>query len=167
MTLGDFLDVIANNPLLVLGYFSLIPLTALLAWILSGREGHLSPWKYLYCFLIYMSCIPGIFAVAFGLYYLLIDRGSIMNLDMYMTVIPFLSMLLTLFFIRRSVNLDAVPGFDKIGGLLIMIFVLISFFWVLTRVRIWAVTYIPVHYFGIMFVGLLLMLVYGWRRLFG
>ncbi len=166
MTVAEFLELISNNPFILILYFSTMPFIALLALIFGKGEGHLSPWKYLYTCLVYMVCIPGIFGIAMVLQSLLIERQSFMNLNIYVTLLPLVSMALTLFLIKRNVPLDYVPGFDRITGFMMMIFVCIVFFWALTRIRVLAVTYIPFHYFLIVFLGLLLLMVFGWRRLF-
>jgi hypothetical protein len=58
MTLKELFTCISQNPDFILFYFLIIPLTALLTGILGKGEGHLSPWKYLYAFLIYLVSIP-------------------------------------------------------------------------------------------------------------
>ena len=73
MTLKEFLDSLSANPFYLLVYFSIIPLTALIAWLLGKGEGNTSPWKYLYASLIYMVCVPGIFAVGLNLYAFLFE----------------------------------------------------------------------------------------------
>ena len=68
MTLQEFFRLLGENPSYVLMYFGLIPITALLAGILGKGEGEISPWKYLYSTLIYLVCVPGIFALTLNIY---------------------------------------------------------------------------------------------------
>ena len=63
MTLGEFFEWTGDHPAILISYFIGIPLIALLAGMFSKGEGHLSPWKYLYSILIYLTSVPGIFAV--------------------------------------------------------------------------------------------------------
>lgn len=167
MTLGEFGTILTENPLLVTAYFTILPFTAILSWILGPNRGHLSPWKFFYTVLIYLSCLPGILAFAFGVYLIVVERQSILTLNLYLTLVPVLSMLLTLLIIRRNVDLDLVPGFDKITGFMLMIFVLIAFMWFLSRIRLVIFSYMPLQYFAFIFLGLLFLLIYGWRKLSG
>ena len=64
MTLRELFDYLSANPLVVAAYFSLLLFTAILAGLMGKGEGHLSPWKYLYATIVYLVCVPGIFAAA-------------------------------------------------------------------------------------------------------
>ena len=99
MTLLDFFKLLGENPSYMLGYFGLIPLTALLAGLLGSGEGHISPWKYLYSALVYLVCIPGIFAFTLNIYLFLFERSqrSILGSDIFSQILPVISMILTLF----------------------------------------------------------------------
>ncbi|HKK87851.1 MAG TPA: hypothetical protein VJ917_03310 [Saprospiraceae bacterium] len=167
MTLGEFGTVLTANPLLVTAYFSILPITAMLAWLLGNNRGHLSPWKYFYTVLVYLSCLPGLLAFAFAIYLIVVERQSVLSLNLYLTLVPVLSMLLTLLIIKRNVDLDLVPGFDKITGFMLMIFVLISFLWFLSRIRLVIFSYMPLQYFALIFLGLLFLLIFGWRKVSG
>ena len=76
MTLQDFFNWVKVNPYYTLAYFILIPVIALLAGIFAKNEGHQSPWKYVYTTLIYLVCIPGIFAVTFNIYLFFWERSK-------------------------------------------------------------------------------------------
>lgn len=164
MTLQDFFTLLSENPFWVLSYFLLIPFTALLAGILGKGEGHLEPWTYLYSTLIYLVCIPGIFAVTLSVYFFIFEKRSIMQTDMFTQVLPIFSMILTLYLIRRNVDLNQIPGFDKITGLITMIFGLLCVFWVLDRTRIWVVSFLPFWQGILIFVGLLLTVRWGGKK---
>lgn len=165
MTLQEFFNLLGNNPQLILAYFILIPLTALIAGILGKGEGHLSPWKYLYSTLIYMVAVPGIFAITLSAYLFFFERRSILATDMYTQVLPLLSMFATFMIIRKNVALDNIPGFGKMSGLLMIIGVTLVTMWILDKTRIFAFTYIPFQYVILMFVGLFLMFRYGWASM--
>ena len=84
MTLGEFLEYLEHNPLYVILFALMIPITAFLAGIFGKNEGHLSPWKYLYATLVYMVCIPGIFAITLSIYLFLFEQQSIFwHKDLY------------------------------------------------------------------------------------
>ena len=167
MTLQQLIDRLGDNPQLILIYFSALPLVAFLAGIMGRNEGHLAPWKYLYAMLVYLACIPGIFAVALNVYLFLFERRSIFEFDVYTQILPFFVMLLTLWLIRRNVSFDYIPGFGKISGLVLMIFATISVMWIVDRTRIVVFSYLRFEYVLVLFLGLLGLMMLGWRRFFG
>lgn len=165
MTLGDFFRLTSENPALLMFYMIAVPLTALLAWIFGKGEGHVSPWKYLYSVLVYLTCIPGIFAITLSIYLFLFERRSILELNVYTQIVPVISMIVTLFLIRRNVSLAVVPGFGKLSGLLMMITVVIALLWILDRMRIFAITVIPFIWVLVLFLLIVLVAIVGIRRM--
>jgi len=164
MTLKELFDLLSAHPAWILAYFILVPFTALLAGMLGKGEGHLTPWKYLYSTLIYLVCVPGIFAVTLSIYVFIFERRSIFDTDVYTQILPVLSMVATLLLIRRNVDLDLIPGFDKITGLVMMISATFAFMWVLDKTRIWIVSFLPFWQGILIFIGLLLVIRWGWGK---
>ena len=82
MTLQEFFELLTNNPAYIIFYFSIIPFAAFLAGVLGKGEGHLTPWNYLYSALIYLVCVPGIFAVTLDVYLFLFEKQSIFELSL-------------------------------------------------------------------------------------
>ncbi|MBK9338254.1 MAG: hypothetical protein IPM98_17560 [Lewinellaceae bacterium] len=166
MTLRDFFDYLGEHPLVLVGYFLLIPLTALLAGWISRGEGHQSPWKYLYAFLVYAVCIPGIFSVALSVYLFLFEHhGSILNANLLTQVMPVISMILTLSLIRRAVPFERVPGFGKLSSLMMTIGAVFMLMYLLDRTHLVAFVRVPVQYLLLIVVGMLLVLRYGFRQM--
>ena len=83
MTLEEFFGTISENPIMILSFFLLIPLTAAIAGFMGKGEGHLSPWKFLYSTLIYLVCVPGILAIALNFFTFLFERRSIFKFDIF------------------------------------------------------------------------------------
>lgn len=164
MTLGQFLDLLAQNPTVPLFFYVALPLTAYLASIFGKGEGDVSPWSYLYTILVYMACIPGIFAVTLSVYLFLFERQSIMDTDLFTQILPIVCMVLTMWLIKRNVEFDQIPGFGKITGLMIIITALITVMWFCEKMHIFAITIIPFHYFVLIFIVLLIAVRYGWRK---
>ena len=165
MTLQEFFNFLVANPFWIVSYFLLIPFTALLAGILGKGEGEIDPWKYLYSALIYMVCVPGIFAVFLSLYVFIFERRSIFQTEIFTQVLPVVSMFATLLLVRRNVSLDLVPGFGKITGLFMMITAAFAFFWVLDKTHLVVISYLPLWQGLLIFVVLLLGMRWGWGRL--
>lgn len=166
MTLQEFFNLLGQNPQLILAFFGLIPFTAFVAGILGKGEGHIAPWSYLYSTLIYLIAIPGIFAITLNIYLFIFERRSIMNTDLYTQILPILSMVVTLLLIKKNVDLDRIPGFGKLSGLIMVILSVFAILWVIEKTRIYAITFIPFQYFILLFAGLLLVVRLGWTRLF-
>lgn len=165
MTLRAFFDYLGENPFVLLAYFIAIPLLALLVGFLGRGEGHESPWKYLYALLIYAVCIPGIFAVALSVYFFLFERGSILDANVLLQILPVISMILTLALIRSNTTFDAVPGFGKISNLMLMIGAVIVLMYFVDRVHLIAFVSVPVQYLVLIVVGLLLAFRFGLKSL--
>ncbi len=150
---------------MIIAYFGLIPLTAIIAGIMGKGEGHISPWKYLYSTLLYLVSVPAIFAITLSVYFFFFERRSILDTDVYTQILPVLSMFATFLIIRRNVALDRVPGFGRISGLVMMIFVTMVFMWILDKTRIFAITFIPFQYVILMFVVFFVIFRYGMSNL--
>jgi hypothetical protein len=167
MTLQAFFQLLGQNPSYILSYFSAIPLIALLANFMGRGEGHLSPWRYLYAVLIYAACIPGIFAFALNIYLFLFERRSILESDIFSQILPVFSMVGTLLIIRQNAPYASIPGFDKLSGLITMISATFAFMWFLDRTHIYVVSYLPFWQVGLIFIGLFLLIRFGWSRFAG
>ncbi len=167
MTLGEFFELCGRNPALLLGYFLVIPLIAFLALLFSKDQGHLAPWKYLYSVLIYMVCLPGIFAVTLSVYLFLFERRSIMDTNMYTQVLPILSMIFTIILIKKQVNLDDVPGFGKLSGLITVISVMMVIMWIIDKTHIYSITFMPFYVVVLILVVGFLLIRAGFRQITG
>ena len=164
MTINDLFRYAQDHPANVLFYFALIPFAALLAGWMEREEGHLPPWNYLYSSLIYLVAVPAILAVAYSVYRWLFERGSILEANLLLQVLPPASMLLTFYIVKRQVRMEALPGFGRLGGLVLMIASALAIMWFVDRVRIVVFSYMPIQYLLLIFVGLLLLIRYGWKR---
>ena len=167
MTLKELFEQLAENPAYLIFYFSIIPVMAFLAGMLGRGEGHLTPWKYLYSSLTYFNCVTGIFAVTVSVYQFLFRRGSIMDADVFAQVLPLVSMVVTLLIIRRNVDLDYIPGFDKLGGLVTVITATFAIMWFIDRTHIIVFSYLPFYQVILIFIALLLVVRLGWSKAFG
>lgn len=165
MTLGEFFEHCGENPSLLVGFFTLVPIIALLGLILSKGRGPMPSWKYLYSVLIYLVAIPGIFAITLSVYLFLFERRSIMDTNIYTQILPVVSMLATFILIRKQVDLDLVPGFDKLSGLVTILTILIILMWVLDKTHIFSVTIIPFYFVILMLVAGFLLVRMALRRL--
>ena len=165
MTINDLFQYAEAHPANVLFYFAIIPFAALLAGWMEREEGHLPPWNYMYSALIYLVTVPAILAVAYSVYRWLFERGSILEANLLLQVLPLASMLLTFFIVKRQVRIESLPGFSRLGGLVMMIGAAFAIMWFIDRVRIIVFSYMPVQYLLLIFIILLIVIRYGWTRL--
>jgi hypothetical protein len=167
MTLNDFFTSVSANPTPIQVFLVAAPLTAFLASIFGKGEGHVSPWKYLYSLLVYLVCIPGIFAITLFVYLHFFERRSVMDTNIYTQILPILCMLVTLWLIRRNVSLNDVPGFDRISSLVFIIVVCISMMWIMEKTHIFIFTSMPFYQFILIFIAFLLLVRWLWSRMVG
>ena len=154
------------NPFYPIFYFLILPIAALLGNIMAKGEGHLSPWCIFYSFLIYLSVIPGIFAILLNVYHIFFEKRSIYNMNMMIEVLPIASMVLSLFLIKKNVDYKDIPGFGKMTGFLGTIGGLMLVFFVLDKMRLLVFSYLPIHWLIIALVGLFLLIRIGTKKLF-
>lgn len=164
MTLQDFFDILAANPSILLFYFTAVPLTTLLANLFSPGQGHVTPWKELYSILLYLASVPGIFALTLSAYFFLFEQRSLLETDVFVQIMPLLSMILTIYLIKRHVDLDLIPGFDRLSGLFWMIFAIIMLLWLVDRTRIFAIVSLPLLSVVALVTILLIVSRLGWRK---
>jgi hypothetical protein len=166
MTLGQFFATVSSHPEIAAFYYVALPSTAFLSNIFSKGESNLMPWKYLYSGLIYLASIPGIFAITLNAYLFLFERQPIMDTNLFTQVFPVLCMMLTLWLVSRSISLQEVPGFDKLGSLILIITTLISMMWILEKTHIIVFSYMPFFQFVFLFIAFLIFIRWSWTRLF-
>jgi len=54
-------------------------------------------------------------------------------------------MVVTILLIKRQVDLDLVPGFDKISGLILIIATLMTLMWIIDKTHIYSITFMPFY----------------------
>lgn len=167
MTLKDCFDLVATQPEYLLAFFSAIPLTALFFNLLNRNKAHLAPWRYVYSTLIYLVSLPGIFSIAFTIYLFLFERRSILQSDVYVQIVPVVSIIVTLWIVRAKTRLAYIPGVGRLFGLIAMILASFAIMWMIDRTRIIAFTYIPFHYLLAAFLGFWVVIWIGWKMWFG
>lgn len=166
MTLRELFDYLSANPLTVLAYFLLLAFTALLAGLMGRGEGHLSPWKYLYSAIVYLVCVPGIFAAALAVYLFLFEQGgSIFNVDLLTQALPVVAMLVTLAIVRRNVEFGYIPGFGRLTDLITTIFTVFLLMYIINRLHLIVWVRVPVLWFIVIVAALLFVVRFGLKRL--
>lgn len=166
MTLQDFFTWATNNYQLVALYFILIPVIAIILWWVAKGHGHESPWNYAYAILVYLVCIPGIFAFTLSLYIFIFQRGDVFQTNLLLQVLPVMSMVLTLWLIRRNVSFEQIPWFGNISRLITILFVAFILMFLADKIHIYSITFVPLWQIILIFIGLVLLIRYAWTKLF-
>ena len=167
MTLRDVFNAVSGQPALLFLLLLAPPTGAFLVNLWSGETAEkIVRWKYVYAVLVYLACIPGIFAVTLNVYLFLFERQSIWDMNLAVQVLPILTMVVTLLLIRRKIPFDYIPGFGKLSSFLTLIAAVMGILWFIDRTRIYAITYVPFTYIVIGFVALLLIIRFAWSRIF-
>ena len=130
----------------------------------GGGEG---PWRYLYAVVVYLAAVPGMFSAVLVLYALLFTGESLLEVNLLVYFGPIAGMAATFALARRTVDLDDVPGFGRLSGLLLMAAVSFSAVFLLTRLRVWVVFGANLLWFFLLALGVFLALKLGAARLFG
>ena len=146
-------------------FFGFIIVFAIVAGIIGKGEGHLSPWKYLYSALIYITCIPAIFIVFLSLYALIFERASIAETNLLTQIVPVISMIATLLIVKSNVALDRIPGFGKISGFLLMIVAASIMVAIMMKMRLIIFSYMPIQQVGLIFLAIFAVIYFGWRKM--
>ena len=122
MTTRDLIQWAGQHPVLLLLAFVAPPVLAWLAGRMHGQgQGRLPPWKVLYAVLVYLVCVPGMFAGVITAYTLFFSNENLLDANLLVYFLPIAAMIATLVLIRKNVSFDDVPGFDRLSGLMMMV----------------------------------------------
>ena len=122
MTTNELIQHSGRHSLVLAAGFVALPLVAwLVGRMHADGHGGTPPWKYLYAGLVYLVCVPGIFAAVITAYLLFFIRGNLLEVNPLVHFLPIVAMLVTLVFIRQRVTFDEVPGFHRLSGLMTMV----------------------------------------------
>lgn len=168
MTLEALINLLAQYPQWLAAYLLGIPLLAgTLGLLLKSRLTAIrSPWKYAYSLLVYLLCIPGTLALSLLVYHLLFTQQNLLRLNLFIYFLPPISMAIGLWFIQRKISFQAIPGFERLSALMLLLGLTFFILFLLDRTRI------IVGFIGslthLLILGLLLFLVLRWtlRKLF-
>lgn len=166
MTLQQLFDTIGENPTFIIIFFLSLPIASFVMIWITGEEAYKSPWQFIYSGLIYLACVPGIFATLLIAYNFFFERKSLLEVNLFVYFLPIISMIATLLILSRKVQLDRIPGFDKISGLVFMITAASITIFILDKMRILVFFYGSIWYLIGLFVILLVVFRVGFKRLF-
>ncbi len=168
MTVEGLISYLSQQRYYVVAIMLAVPVLCILLRLLHGRlRGNLSPWKYIYSVLVYLSCIPGMFSISVILYNLLFLHANLMELDIFVCYLPVLSMLVTLFIMHQIIEINQLPGFDKISGLMIISGIAFFVTLIIDRLQVFVLFYGSIFWLFIICIAIFFLLKYAMRLLFG
>jgi hypothetical protein len=167
MSINELIKLANGHWLALLIFFVAPPVIAWLCGLIHGRgNGGHAPWKYIYSVLVYLVCIPGLFACVLTGYELFFQRGDLRNVNLAIYFLPIVSMVVTLIFIHKTVNFENVPGFDRISGLMVMMGCSFVIALAIDKTRIWLLFHGSIAMLFALAAGIFALLKWGTYMLF-
>jgi hypothetical protein len=167
MSVLELFSWIESHPMALVVYTAGLPVLALLFRLVHGPfKAALAPWKYGYTFVVYLSCIPGIFVLFAAVYQFTFSGVDLLALDLLVYALPVLSMIVTLLLVRRTIRFDDIPGFRRIAGLVAVTAATFVILLVLDRLRIFLFFRAPFAAFLALGAAIFIALRLGGRMLF-
>lgn len=122
MTIRDLIQFLGGHSWFLVIAFTALPLLTWLLRLAHGPgNGAGAPWKYAYSVLVYLACVPGMCSAVLTAYALFFRNENLLDANLLVYVLPIVSMTVTLVFVQKNVGFEAVPGFDRLSGLMIML----------------------------------------------
>ena len=167
MTTRELIQAAGGHSWWVVGMFVLPPVLAWALGLIHGPgKGAGSPWKYLYSVLVYVVCVPGMFAAVITAYSLFFSRENLLDVNPLIYFLPIVSMIVTLVLIRKNVSFDEVPGFERLTGLMVMVGCSLAIALAIDKARIWLFFNGSIERLFLLAAGVFALLKWGLSRLF-
>lgn len=167
MTLRELLHAAERHPLPVAGALIALPALAWLVGVLhregAGRE---APWKYAYAVLVYLACIPGMFAAVLTAYAMFFQNENLLDANLLIYLLPIAAMIVTLVAIRKRVAFDDVPGFNRLSGLMVLLAGSFGLALAVHKTRIFLGFFGSIEMFFLLVAGIFALLKWGAYTLF-
>lgn len=139
MTLQNIFESATTNNLVLIYYFLVIPILALVIGLISGKEARENPWRYMFSVITYLVCVPGIFSIVLCAYLMAFEQQSMLEVNVLVYFLPIVSMFGTLAVVKQKIDLVDVPGFGRISGLIMVLAATFVLVLLLQKTRIWIV----------------------------
>ena len=138
MTIRELFDLAGAYPGVLLGLVLIAPVAAWVMSLCHGREaGTASPWKYAYSGVVYLACVPGMFAAVVTGYALFFGRENLLDVNFLAYLLPVASMVVTLMLIGRRVGFAGLPGLGRLWGLMVLLGVSFGLALAIQKTSIW------------------------------
>lgn len=165
MTVYDLINILTKNSNTILNYYILLFVIALIGLLFANSIRAKTPIVYVYSALIYAIIIPGLLAIILVIYNFFFLRKNLMQLELVTYYLPIIAMLFLLLIIKKTLPLKEIPGFDKLSGLFVILFITFLITYFVQR------AVIGIFFIGsftqliVIFLVLLVVLKLGWNKL--
>lgn len=139
MTVQDMIAKIGQINIWILLAIFLSP--PVVTWIIgkchAQGAGNYKPWNFIYSFLVYLVCVPGMFSGVLIAYSLFFIRQNLLQVNLFVYFLPLVCMIITLVLTGKNADWDFLPGVDRLYSLMIIIVVSLSIALAIQKTRIW------------------------------
>lgn len=136
VSVNDLIAAMAHHPEYIALYLGLLPLLGFLASYNIKFGLATAPIKIILSCIIYLAALPGMLASALVFYSLLILHQNILNVNALIYFAPIISMIATFTLIKRKIAFNRLPGFDRLSGLMMLLFITCLIVLLLYRFRL-------------------------------
>jgi len=164
MTVQDLINLLSNNSSIIINYYVALLVISLCGLLFVTNQNFKKPINYIYSILIYATVIPGLLSVILVVYSFFFLRRNLIHLEIITYYLPIIAMIVLLLIIKKTIPLHRIPGFDRLSGLFIIIFIafIVTYFIQKIFIGIFFIGSIT-HLLGI-FIVLLILLKIGWNK---
>ncbi len=139
MTIQDMITKIEQiNPWILLAFFLSPPI---FTWIIGKCHdqgyGNYKPWNFIYSFLVYLVCVPGMFTGVLLAYSVFFIRQNLLEVNIFVYFLPLACMIITLVLVGKNADWEYLPGVDRLYALMIIIIISLSIALAIQKTRIW------------------------------
>lgn len=167
MSIQDLIDLAQQYPEYLLLYFCVPPVLAFIIGFLHQRQrGDATIWRFAYSGLVYLVCLPGIIALCLLAYNLFFIRGNLLEVNALIYFLPVVSMVVTLIIVGKQSNINNLPGFGRLSGLMTIMALTFAVLLFVYKTRIF------IGFFGsfemLLVLGVVVFMAFRWasRKLF-
>lgn len=164
MTVQDIINLLSNKSNIIINYYVALLIVSLCGLLFVKAQDFKAPINYLYTILIYAAVIPGLLSIILVVYNFFFLGQNLITLQVVTYYLPIIAMIVLLLIIKKTIPLQRIPGFSRLSGLFIMIFIAFIVTYFIQRIFV-GIFFIGsfIHLIGI-FIVLLIVLKIGWSR---
>ncbi len=110
--------------------------------------------------IVYLVSIPGMFALTLVFYTLFITHQNILDVNAVIYFLPIIAMGLVLYLIGRKTDLNRLPGFGRLSGLMLMLALVCIIVLILYRLRFLVGFFASIQ--SLVIIGIIMFFLFKW-----
>ena len=122
MSVNDLITAVGRHPEYIALYLGLVPLLGFMASYKIKFRLASAKLKMVLSAIMHLAAVPGMLSSALLFYSLFILHQNILNVDALVYFAPIISMFTTFILIKRKINLNQIPGCDRLFGVMVLLF---------------------------------------------